>query len=73
MKSNYVIQAEINIAKHQEWSIKERFIEFKKAYEKEGYRCCLIEDIMYLIPSKYAHDVKGLKSQLFIIDEGGVQ
>ena len=72
MKSNYVIQAEINIAKHPEWNIEEKFIEFKQAYEKEGYRCYLIEGTMYLIPSKDAHDVKGLKSQLFIIDEGGV-
>ena len=72
MKSNYVIQAEINIAKHPEWNIKEKFIELKQAYEKEDYRCYLIEDKIYLIPSKAAHDVKGLKSQLFIIDEGGV-
>lgn len=72
MKNNYVIQAEINVAKHPEWNIEERFIEFKRAYEKEGYRCHLMDNTMLLIPSQTSSDIKGLKSQLFIIDEGGV-
>ena len=72
MKSNYVIQAEINIAKHPEWNIEEKFIELKYAYEKEGFRCRLIENKMFLIPTKTAHDIKGLRAHSFIINEGNM-
>lgn len=53
MKSNYVIQAEINIAKHPEWDTGRKFAELEQAYKKENRTCyiCHNNNRIYIIPT----------------------
>ena len=53
MKSNYVIQAEINIVRNPEWDVNRRFKELKYAYEKENYACYLCGNCMLIVPDKH--------------------
>lgn len=50
MKSNYVIQAEINIKQHSEWNITMKANELKQAYEKENKTCFVYNNILYVMP-----------------------
>ena len=51
MKSNYVIQAEINIKQHPEWDVNRRYKELKYAYEKANYSCYWCDSCMIIIPN----------------------
>ena len=50
MKSNYVIQAEINIKQHPEWDIKMKADELKQAYQKENKTCYVHNNTIYVMP-----------------------
>lgn len=58
MKSNYVIQAEINITKHPEWDFHRKYKELKEAYEKHNNMCYLAGDIIMIVPTSQNKPIK---------------